>query len=210
MARFSVLKKIDFKKRVFISYSEADFWIADLLHKYLIGELFFVELTFQPRYNGSLFVERKYHPLKRKIFDDFIVYSFLHTNPLLGTHFPTIIKQEIDKSKYLILLLSETSDKSTWVNFEIEYAIRQNKIILPVLLEKDAIIPNSLKNRQAILAFKKPQKWIVDIKDAIYEISKLHVADRIDFDKKTGKSLTTKESLQLLFRETYGFDIFNF
>lgn len=209
MARFSILNKYDFKHKVFISYSEVDFWIADLLHKYLVGEIYYLERSFTPFYGGSIFRDRSRDLVKINPSTRFIVYSFLHSKPLSGTHFPTVIKQEIDKAKFLILLLSSTSDKSKWVNYEIEYALKNNKIILPVLLEKSAIIPYGLKSRQAVLAYKNPQKWIIDLKEAIEEISKLKVSDRLDFDKKTGKSISLKESVQVLFRDIYGFDIFN-
>lgn len=92
-------------------------------------------------------------------------YSFLHTPSLPGTDFPTNICFHIEAAHFIVLLWGAESS-TDWVNFETQYAQNFGKLIIPVLVDNSAL-PYSLQRNQAILAFRDPSGWVLQVNDAI-------------------------------------------
>lgn len=114
-------------------------------------------------------------------------YSFQSTPNPYGTKLREQIFKNIDKSIFFILFWGEASVNSEWVNLELNYAIENNKIIIPIVLDEYSVeeLPSYAKEYMYINAFadiydedeeyfyieelvlyKYAHKIIVDIKDS--------------------------------------------
>lgn len=226
------------KRKVFLSYSEKDSHIANIIRGVLLGELkaeiipfneilgsfskkdsfsndLMHDLFHYKSENSSMTTLRRFIEVKSnessfysKSVDE--VYSFKHNSSLPGTNFRSIIESEMSESKIVIFLLSKESSISKWVNFEVNLADSMEKIVIPVQLEKGIDIPSSLVERQAILAYEKRHSWENDLLFAVSSLMSFWINDRLDLDKKYGNNLTFFENARLLFRNNYGFDFLKF
>lgn len=114
-------------------------------------------------------------------------YSFQSTPNPYGTKLQEEIFKNIDKSRFFILFWGEASVNSKWVKRELNYAIENNKIIIPIVLDEYSVeeLPSYAKEYMYINAFddiydedeeyfyieelvlyKYAHKIIVDIKDS--------------------------------------------
>ncbi len=120
---------MNMKYNAFISYSHNDEKFAQSLHKTLEGYLLPKMKTFDP----DTIVKRK-----NSLYPIFRDREELPT----ASDLSTMINDALESSRYLILLCSECSAESQWVNAEIQYFIdcgRADKI-LPVLLPGNDIV----------------------------------------------------------------------
>lgn len=128
------------KAQIFIIHSEEDNYVlkrlVDEYHDQIFGDT-----TLQIRFVDSQSAEQ------------------------LGKNFGDMIKQEIDHSRYVIVIVTPNSAHSVWVNQEIGYAIGKGKDILPMKktqwLEKGSAsyIPISMPN-YFMTANVGSQNWI--------------------------------------------------
>ena len=201
---------------VFISYSKSDEESAKTLKEYLesepkpiSAEEFHIP-SFQDIINPNF---KKDNEMKyAKSSADFMrkplkVYSFLHSQKIAGTHFPSVLKQKIKNSKVMIILWGHNSFFSQWVNFEIEHGNYLNKIMVPVILDENVQLPSKLAGREAVLAYKKPDCWIYDVAKTLSLFDNSLIKSRLDLDKKFGNRLTTWDTFKVYIRDNYGLDI---
>lgn len=94
-----------------------------------------------------------------------------------GTDIQKVISQSLKDSDYLLIIISESSIKSNWVNFEITQfmGFSDNQKIIPIKLSKDQDFPEPLNNllrRLKYIDFSDGLKWeknIETLKCAIQE-----------------------------------------
>jgi len=86
--------------------------------------------------------------IRRTLMNERFVLNIDEKNIQVGENIKNVISNEIKSSSIFIVLLSQNSIKSDFVNNEIKYAIENGKKILPVLIEKDVDIPTELMDIQ--------------------------------------------------------------
>jgi ABC-type multidrug transport system fused ATPase/permease subunit len=86
--------------------------------------------------------EKIEHDLRR---DGFQVLS-LHTAINVGERISEKIDESISKADYVILLISDATEGSSWIQKELAYAQKNDVPILPLLVQEDARIPASISD----------------------------------------------------------------
>ena len=69
-----------------------------------------------------------------------------------GEEWQSRVKAALEESKTILAIISKSSIKPEWLQSELEDALAQNKVVIPVLNEKAGFsdIPEFLKDRQAV------------------------------------------------------------
>ena len=97
-----------------------------------------------------------------------MVFSFLHTPLIPGSNFPSEVARHIYYAHFVALIWGTNSALSPWIHQEIAFSQQNNKIIIPILLNEQIVLPSSLADTQAILAYNDPAGWILQVRDAIF------------------------------------------
>lgn len=107
--------------------------------------------------------------------DDSINFWIDEKNLFAGDDIQKTITSSLHDSDYLIIIISENSTKSNWVNFEISQfiALAEGKNIIPIVISKGHRFPepiNNLITRLKYLDFTDEKNWqsnIQELKQAI-------------------------------------------
>jgi hypothetical protein len=77
---------------------------------------------------------------------------FTANNLSAGGRWQSVIRQELSKSDYFLVLLSPASINSKWVQFELGLAWGLDKAIIPIITDREMInkIPLDLRNLQVL------------------------------------------------------------
>ncbi len=97
------------------------------------------------------------------------IYSFLHTPPTAGSHFPSDVAANLDKAHVAVVFWGEGSGASGWVEAEIQYATTKQKLTIPVLIDEDVPLPVALRYTQALCVFDDPHNWLSNLLEQINE-----------------------------------------
>ena len=95
--------------------------------------------------------------LKKKIVNQ----VFLDVDSIYVRQFPDRLKEEIEKCHIFILVLPDNGDlgflqeEGNWVRREIEYALKHNKPILPIITKQDFQWPKNLPESIKALSHNK-------------------------------------------------------
>lgn len=78
------------------------------------------------------------------------------------------IKQAITDSDLFLVLWSKNSTESDWVRHEVGAADGQDKVILPVLLDRNAELPPPIRHLKYHKAFEDPENAFTSIRDNVF------------------------------------------
>ncbi|QTR48953.1 toll/interleukin-1 receptor domain-containing protein [Candidatus Thiothrix anitrata] len=78
------------------------------------------------------------HSLANKLEDQGISVLFDHKTLVAGQDFQQIIPNQIKNADIVIILLSNHSRRSRWVEAELQFALENNNNVIPVLLDDSA------------------------------------------------------------------------
>ena len=113
--------------------------------------IFYKKLTTR-KYRSKIYISFSQQDIEiaKKIRNTLINERFIlnidEKNIQIGENIKQVISSEIKSSSIFIVLLSQNSIKSEFLKYEIEYANKNNKKVLPVLLDKNITIPKELKD----------------------------------------------------------------
>ncbi len=107
--------------------------------------------------------------------DDLIKFWIDEQEIVAGDDIQKTITSALQKSDFLLIIISENSTKSSWVNFEISQfmSIANGKNILPIVISKNQNFPEPIDNlikRLKYLDFTEENNWsknIIELKKAI-------------------------------------------
>lgn len=115
---------------IFVSHTHKD---KDLVQK--------IDKIVCDRYHKS---SDKDEPIK------FSISSNKNKGPQPGTNWKNWINEKIDCCDLMFVLITSNTKNSKWIKSEIEYAQKKNKHIVPILINNECKIPESLNKIQAI------------------------------------------------------------
>jgi len=84
--------------------------------------------------------------IRRALIHERFILNIDEKNIQVGENIKQALTSEIKSSSIFIVLISKYSINSDFVKLEIQHAIKNNKIILPVLIDKNISIPSELKD----------------------------------------------------------------
>jgi len=143
----------------------------------ILGSVFGVVLSIvfrrlsTKKYRDKIFISRS---SKDKEFADFLrnklkkesfILNIDESNILVGENVLDVINKELEDSSIVIVILSKNSINSKFVNCEIETALDKGKILLPVIIDEDIEIPDSIK-------WKKYADFSTDKREGFYMLKK--------------------------------------
>jgi len=96
---------------------------------------------------------------------------------LVGDDIQKAISQGLKESDYLIIIISENSVKSNWVNFELSQfmGLTENQNIIPIVLDKESKFSepiNNLIQRLKYLDFSEDSNWESNIEELKRKLNK--------------------------------------
>ena len=118
-------------------------------------------------------------------------YSYLHTPAPLGSDYPSVLASAIMRAHFVVVLWGENSKDSGWIQQEILYAQQQGKIVIPVLLVEDLVVPPNIARLQAVAAFDDPSGWILQVTQHI-RLSVQHIMSMQENAGSAGGGLLKK------------------
>lgn len=118
------------------------------------------------------------HKLKEELSKDNLLKFWIDENEILaGDDIQKTITDSLKEMDYLLLVISENSIKSHWVNFEVSQFIGadKNKRIIPIILSKGQNFPEPIDNlvrRLNYLDFSDKKNWCKNITSIKLALSK--------------------------------------
>ena len=86
--------------------------------------------------------------IRKELHSERFILNIDENNILVGENIKDTLNKELDSSSIVIVLISKNSSNSEFTQYEIERAIKKGKKVLPILIDKEAKIPEILKNIQ--------------------------------------------------------------
>ena len=119
--------------------------------------------------------EEEYARKVRKVLEDNGISCWMAPDSIpVGSNYMKQIPQAIDNCKVMIVLISEKSQKSTWVKNEFSQAITKNKLIIPYLIQDCQLEDEfafSMSTMQQVYAWKNEEdalnRIVKDIREAL-------------------------------------------
>ena len=109
--------------------------------------------------------------LEQELSQDINLKFWIDENEILvGDDFQKSITKTLEKSDFLLLIISDNSTKSSWVNFEVSQFIgfANGKNIIPIIISKGEKFSEPIDNlvkRLKYLDFTEENKWVANIKE---------------------------------------------
>lgn len=121
---------------------------------YFFGVLFFIvsKMLITRKYQSKIFISFSEQDseiaqqIRRALINERFILNIDEKNIQVGENIKQAFISEIKSSSIFIVLISKYSINSNFVKLEIKHAIKNNKKVLPVLIDKNISIPNELKD----------------------------------------------------------------
>jgi len=116
----------------------------------IIMSMFFRRISTK-KYRDKIFISRSSHDkefadfLRNKLKKESFILNIDESNILVGENVNDFINKELDNSSIVIVILSKNAVNSKFVQYEIETALEKGKTLLPVLIDENVEIPDSIK-----------------------------------------------------------------
>tara|TARA_R110001606_G_scaffold265546_2_gene414562 strand:+ start:228 stop:836 length:609 start_codon:yes stop_codon:yes gene_type:complete len=104
------------------------------------------------KYRNKIFISHSFQDneiadqIRTELRDERFILNIDEKNILVGENIKDTINKELDSSSIIIVLISEKSANSDFVEYEIKNAIEKGKKIFPVLIDRDAKIPEMIEH----------------------------------------------------------------
>ena len=117
----------------------------------IILSVTFLRLTTR-KYKSKIFISYSFNDneiaelIRKRLREERFLLNIDEKNILVGENIKKTINKELEASSIVIILISKESSKSKFVEYEIRNSLELGKKILPVLIDKEATIPDTLKD----------------------------------------------------------------
>lgn len=112
--------------------------------------MFYKKITTQ-RFKGKIYLsfaaqDRKVADfIRERLISKNFTLNIDEKNIPIGENIKSVIEKDLNSASIFIVLISTASIESDWVKYEIETALKNNRKILPVLIEDGVKIPEVLR-----------------------------------------------------------------